>query len=82
MIEEAPKVVTWIKVEKPNLDIIGLVLRSLATTGVLSVLALLLGALLGLYLIRRRRRSAGQLGSHLTQLGLPTDPRGDQGSAS
>ena len=48
-------VITWIKVEKPKLDIVGLILGSFALTGLLIVTALALGALFGATLIYRRR---------------------------
>ena len=72
MIEQAPGAVTWIKVDKPSLDIIGLILNSLAATGILVFCALALGALLGVSLIRRRRTR--QAHEQLTRLNLP-DPR-------
>jgi ABC-type amino acid transport system permease subunit len=56
VIEQAPPVVTWIKVDKPKLDLIGLILNSLGATVVLALSAVLVGALLGLLLILRRRR--------------------------
>ncbi len=74
MIEPTPQVVTWIKVQKPSLDLIGLILGSLLATAVLALVALLLGTLGGLGLIRRRARSQAEPGSHLTRLDLP-DPR-------
>jgi hypothetical protein len=73
MIEQAPRAVTWIKVNKPTFDIVGLILKSLGATSVLALGALALGVLLGLYMIRRRR--AQQVArAHLTRLNLP-DPR-------
>jgi hypothetical protein len=48
--------VTWIKVEKPTFDLIGVVLGSFKLAGVLLVVALALGFLLGAALIRSRRR--------------------------
>jgi hypothetical protein len=66
-----PGSVTWIRVEKPTFDIIGLVLGSIAATAVLAAGALLLGIALGLLLIRRRARRHARAGSHLTQLDLP-----------
>lgn len=47
--------VTWIKVDKPTLDLVGLILSSLKLTGLLFLGALSLGVLLGLSLILRRR---------------------------
>jgi hypothetical protein len=48
--------VTWIKVEKPTFDLVGVVLGSFRLAGVLLVLALGLGLLLGAALLRSRRR--------------------------
>ena len=50
--------VIWIKVAKPTLDLVGVVLSAFGITGVLVVLALLLGLALGLSLILKRRREA------------------------
>ncbi len=71
MTEPTPQVITWIKVQKPSLDLIGLILGSLLATALLALVALLLGALGGLSLIRRRARSQAEPGSHLTRLNLP-----------
>jgi hypothetical protein len=48
--------VTWIKVEKPTFDLVGVVLGSFRLAGALLVLALALGVLLGAALLRSRRR--------------------------
>jgi len=48
--------VTWIKVEKPTFDLVGVVLGSFRLAGTLLVLALALGLLLGGALLRARRR--------------------------
>jgi hypothetical protein len=48
--------VTWIKVEKPTFDLVGVVLGSFQLAGVLLALALGLGVLLGAVLLRARRR--------------------------
>ena len=50
-------VVTWVKVEKPTFDLVGVVLGSFKLAGVLLAGALLLGLLGGaLFVLRRRRR--------------------------
>lgn len=49
-------VVTWIKVEKPTFDLVGVVLGSFRLTGYLLLLALALGIAFGVALIRSRRR--------------------------
>ena len=48
--------VTWIKVEKPTFDLVGVVLGAFELAGVLLVVALALGVLFGADLIRSRRR--------------------------
>ncbi len=48
--------VTWIKVEKPTFDLVGVVLGSFRLAGVLLLVAVVLGALFGAVLIRSRRR--------------------------
>jgi hypothetical protein len=48
--------VIWIKVAKPTFDLVGVVLSAFGLTGILVVLALLLGMALGLSLILKRRR--------------------------
>jgi len=48
--------VTWIKVQKPTFDLVGVVLGSFALAGVLLLVALALGAVLGIAFILRRRR--------------------------
>jgi ABC-type spermidine/putrescine transport system permease subunit II len=62
----AQHAITWIKVEKPVFDLVGVVLSSFRIAGVLLVLALVLGVLLGLSLILRRRRSGLALPETLT----------------
>jgi hypothetical protein len=53
--------VIWIKVSKPTLDLVGLVLSSVGATSILIGIALLLGVALGLSLIlRRRHQGPGQ----------------------
>lgn len=49
-------VVTWVTVEKPTFDLVGLVLGSFHLTGVLLVAAFAVGLLSGILLIRSRRR--------------------------
>jgi hypothetical protein len=47
--------VTWIRVEEPTLDLVGVVLGSFRLAGVLLVVAVVLGACFGAALIRSRR---------------------------
>jgi hypothetical protein len=48
--------VTWVKVEKPTFDLVGVVLGSFQLAGVLLGLALALGLFFGASLILSRRR--------------------------
>ncbi len=48
--------VTWIKVEKPTFDLVGVVLGSFRLAGVLLLVAAILGVFFGAVLIRSRRR--------------------------
>jgi hypothetical protein len=48
--------ITWIKVEKPTFDLVGVVLGSFKLAGVLLVVAIALGLVLGGALILARRR--------------------------
>jgi len=52
--------VTWIRVEKPTFDLVGVLLSSLELTGFILAVALVLGILLGVSLIRRRRAAWAQ----------------------
>lgn len=66
-------IVTWIKVEKPSFDLVGVVLNSFRLAGVLLVLALGLGLLMGALLLRARRR-AGE--TPIESVSLRLDTRG------
>jgi len=48
--------VTWIHVEKPTFDLVGVVLSSVKLTGILLLVAIVLGGILGVSLILYRRR--------------------------
>jgi hypothetical protein len=50
--------VTWIKVEKPVFDLVGVVLGSFQLAGILLLLAFVLGVVFGAFLILSRRRPA------------------------
>jgi len=65
-------IVTWIKVEKPSFDLVGVVLGSFRLAGILLLLALGLGLLLGGALLRSRRRTATPIES----VSLNLNPRG------
>ena len=56
----APPTVTWIKVEKPVFDLVGVVLYSLGLAGLCALVALVLGAALGFALIARTRKLESQ----------------------
>jgi hypothetical protein len=62
--------VTWIRVEKPTFDLLGVLLSSLELTGFILAFALVLGIVLGVSLILRRRRSAGGPEDHPVSLCL------------
>lgn len=55
--------ITWIKVEKPTFDLVGVVLGSFKLAGAMLVAALLIGLVVGgvLILARRRRTPAPPL---------------------
>lgn len=57
MIWQEAQGVTWIKVEKPTFDLVGVVLGSMSLAGLLAAGALLLGSIFGILLIRRGRRA-------------------------
>lgn len=60
--------VTWIRVEKPTFDLVGVVLGSFRLAGTLLVVALVLGCVFGAALILSRRRPAA--GSPLDAVSL------------
>ena len=63
--------ITWIKVEKPSFDLVGVVLGSFKLAGVLLVVALVLGCVFGVAMIFRRRPAKPPL----DQVSLHLDPR-------
>jgi hypothetical protein len=66
--------VVWIKVEKATFDLVGVILSSLGLTGILVLVALLLGTAIGLSLIIRRRREAALAGFEVASLDLGYRP--------
>ncbi len=58
MLTALAPAVTWIKVEKPTFDLVGVVLGSFKLAGVLLLFALVLGVVFGGALILSRRRPA------------------------
>ncbi|HEY7412905.1 MAG TPA: hypothetical protein VII13_19345 [Vicinamibacteria bacterium] len=72
----AGQAVTWVKVEPPTLDVVGLVLTALGLAGVCAVVALVLGISLGVGLVIHRRKhpplSLADEGLHLMQSRRPS----------
>jgi hypothetical protein len=68
--------ITWIKVERPKFDLVGVVLSSLGLAGLCAVLALGLGVVLGVVLILRSRRTtaSGAIADGSLQLLLSGPP--------
>ena len=71
----AVETITWVKVQKPTFDLVGVVLGSFVLAGVCVLVALALGGILGFGFILRNRRlpprevvSWGVLAAH------PPDP--------
>ncbi len=57
-MNQLAQTVTWIKVEKPTFDLVGVVLGSFQLAGVLLLAALVLGLVFGAALVITRRRPA------------------------
>jgi hypothetical protein len=73
-IAQAGPAVTWIKVDKPTFDLVGLVLSSLKLTGLLLFVASGLGVILGLSLILRRRARSPHTSLDAVSLHLDARP--------
>ena len=58
LFQQSPPPVTWIKVQKPVFDLVGVVLNSLGLAAICAGVAFVLGAALGIAFIARRRRQA------------------------
>jgi hypothetical protein len=58
MLSLQEPVITWVKVEKPTFDLVGVVLGSFKLAGALLAGALLLGVLGGVLFVLHRRRVA------------------------
>jgi ABC-type spermidine/putrescine transport system permease subunit II len=52
----AVETVTWVKVQKPTFDLVGVVLSSFGIAGICAGVTLVLGALFGVLLIRQNRQ--------------------------
>ena len=67
----AVETVTWIKVDRPTFDLVGVVLSSLGLAGICAGVALSLGLVLGIGFIVRGRRDprtlADRISLHLLQ---------------
>jgi hypothetical protein len=66
-------VVTWVTVERPSFDLVGVVLGSFRAAGALIVVAVGLGLVFGTLLILGRRRTAAA--APLQDVSLHLDPR-------
>jgi len=65
----AAQQITWIKVEKPVFDLVGVVLYSLGLAGICAIVALVLGIALGAaFIVRSRRRPADSWSERSFQL--------------
>jgi hypothetical protein len=62
----AAETVTWIKVDRPVFDLVGVVLSSLGLAGICAGVALSLGTALGLGFIVRERRIPADLPDRLS----------------
>ena len=71
MNPQAVETVTWIKVEKPVFDLVGVVLNSLGLAFICAGLSFVLGIALGAYFVVRRRRQARTWAEEMS-LGLAT----------
>jgi hypothetical protein len=60
LLQQSPPPVTWIKVQKPVFDLVGVVLNSLGLAAICAGVAFVLGTILGLAFIARRRRQAAE----------------------
>ena len=76
MNPQAVETVTWIKVEKPVFDLVGVVLNSLGLAFVCATVSFVLGIALGAFFVARRRRQALTWAEEMS-LGLasPEPPR-------
>jgi len=57
LLTRTEPVVTFVRLQRPELDLVSLVLGAFRTTGFFVVLALVIGAVLGIHLIVRRGRA-------------------------
>jgi hypothetical protein len=71
----AAETVTWIKVDKPTFDLVGVVLGSLGLAGICAAVALGLGVVLGLGFIARDRRAPAPSADRISLDLLEAPPR-------
>ncbi len=77
MILGAAETVTWIKVEKPVFDLVGVVLSSLGLAFICAAVSFALGIALGAFFVVRRRRQAQSWSEEISlHLARPDLPRG------
>ena len=77
MNAQALETVTWIKVEKPVFDLVGVVLSSLGLAFLCAVVSFVLGVALGAWFVARRRRQALSWAEEISlHLARPQSPRG------
>jgi hypothetical protein len=62
----ATETITWIKVDKPTFDLVGVVLSSLGLAGICAAVTLTLGAALGIGFIVRGRRAPAPLAERIS----------------
>ena len=75
MIPQSTPAVSWVHVQKPTFDLVGVVLSSFGIAGICAWVALALGITLGVVLIARARRQADPLhGWTLLRLVESTQP--------
>ena len=76
MIPRALETVTWIKVEKPVFDLVGVVLNSLGLAFLCAIISFSLGIALGAFFVVRRRRQAASWSEEMSlHLAEPEPPR-------
>ena len=66
----ATPAITWVKVDRPRFDLVGVVLGALGTAGALALAAMALGVILGGALILRRRRHQPSMDDGVLRLDL------------
>jgi ABC-type spermidine/putrescine transport system permease subunit II len=72
MIVQSTPSLTWIHVQKPTFDLVGVVLSSFGIAGICAAVALVLGTALGIFFIARARRQADPLAGRTTlRLAIP-----------